>query len=174
MTARDTHCSPCVGCTRSCYDLQPATTALTESSSKNNPGSNARLMFAAAMPWFCLAFFTQPHLPHLTVTGLLAVYGRLGLITLGGAVVGMLADRSGPWSRYQVIVVHAALAVSIYYLFVVPTTLSALHIQAVSIGLLVQGVTLLVAVLWLRQALARELSFKREKPTGRRLSSQAA
>ncbi|MGH2389195.1 MAG: hypothetical protein ACRDIE_13405 [Chloroflexota bacterium] len=172
VVVRDTHCSPCVGCARNCADLQPATAALSELSNKNNSGGLARLLFAGAMPWFCLAFFTQPH--HLAMAGLLAVYGRLGLLAMAGAVVGVVLDKYGPWSRYQVIAVHAAAAVSIYYLFVVQSTLLSLHLQAPLVGLIAHGLLLMVSALWLWRALEREQSARDGKPWVRRQSRRAA
>ncbi len=174
VPVRDTHCAPCVGCAKNCYDLQPRTAGFTEISNTSNPAALARLLFAGAMPWFCLGFFTQSHLDHLTAQGLFAGYARLGLFVLAGMAVGLSADRYAPWSRYQVVVVHAALAVSIYYLFVVRSTLTALHIQALPVTLIAHGLPLLVAAIWLRRALAREQSLRSESASPLRQSPRVA
>jgi nitrite reductase (NADH) large subunit len=174
VAVRDTHCAPCVGCARNCYDLQPTTAALIDLSSKNNPTGNARLLFAGALPWFCVGFFTQPP-PHLlTIVGVLGIYGRLGLLTLLGAAVGVFVARYGPWSRYQVIILHAAVAVNIYYLVVVESTLAALHIHDFGLGLLAHALVMMVTVVWARRALARETSFRGRSGAARRLAPRAA
>jgi nitrite reductase (NADH) large subunit len=174
VVVSDTHCSPCVGCARNCYDLQPTSSALVELGQKNNSAGYARLLFAGAMPWFCVAFFTQPHLGRLTIIGLLAVYLRLGVLALGGAAVALLLDRYGPCSRYQVIVSHAASAVSIYYLFVMHATLTSLHLHALPFGWTAYAMVFVVSVPWLWRALAREKSFRGGKSLARRPSPRAA
>jgi len=156
VVARDTHCAPCVGCARNCYDLHPTTAGLADVRNTGTPGSRARLLFAAAMPWFCLAFFTQPQPHHLTVIGILAVYGRLGLITAGGAILGIVIDARGPWSRYQVVVTYAAVAIDVYYLFVVQSPLAVPVISGFWTALVAYMIPVIVSLVWLQRALALE------------------
>lgn len=156
VVVRDTHCKPCVGCARNCYDLHPTTSGLADLGHTSNPGGRARLLFASAMPWFCLAFFTQPHPHQLTAIGILAVYGRLGLLTAGGAILGVVIDARGPWSRYQVVVVHAAVAINTYYLFVVQSPAAVPAILGFWTALAAYMIPVIISLVWLQRALARE------------------
>ena len=57
----NSHCTPCVGCTKSCYDFNPQASPTWPTSTTRDPyWSGYRKLFAAAFPGLVVAFFTLP------------------------------------------------------------------------------------------------------------------
>ena len=56
----NSHCTPCVGCTKSCYDFNPKVAFLADLNDPDPYWSGYRKLFAAAFPGLVLAFFTLP------------------------------------------------------------------------------------------------------------------
>ena len=56
----NSHCTPCVGCTKSCYDFNPKVAYLADLNDADPYWSGYRKLFAAAFPGLVLAFFTCP------------------------------------------------------------------------------------------------------------------
>ena len=99
---------------------------------------------------------------------------RLGLLVLLGAGSCLLLARYGPWSRYQVIVLHAVAAVNIYYLVVVESTLAVLKMPDFTVGLVAHSLVLGVTVVWALRALAREATSRSGHGIMRKQAARAA
>ena len=56
----NSHCTPCVGCTKSCYDFNPRVAYLADLNDPDRHWSGRRKLFAAAFPGLVVAFFTLP------------------------------------------------------------------------------------------------------------------
>lgn len=54
----NSHCQPCVGCTKNCYDFNPKVAFLADQYDSDRYHAGYRRFFAAALPGFILAFFT--------------------------------------------------------------------------------------------------------------------
>jgi hypothetical protein len=157
LVVHDTHCRPCVGCVRHCYDLHPTGALLAEVYGGDQRLRLARLAFAGAMPWLCVAFFTQPALAHPALGALLLLYGRLALLAAIGAGLG-LALAWCPWlTPQQVIRAHTVAALNLYCLF-------ALHAAPLPAPR-AAGVALLSG-LWLWVAVRRECVFLAQRILG--------
>lgn len=117
LVIRDTHCKPCVGCARQCYDLGPTRVNLAEGLSGDRCIRLARLAFAGAMPWLCVAFFTQPSLTQPSAELVVFLVGRMWLFATIGAGVGLTLLRSSVVSYHQLIRIHSVVALNLYYLF---------------------------------------------------------
>jgi len=156
VVVRDTHCRPCVGCTRNCYDLQPTTVALNrpDRPRPRPTGTGApavRRGDAVVLRW--LLYPAAPcHADHLGAARRLR---PIRLFALVGAVACLLLGRYGPWSRYQLVVAHAAVALNIYYLVVVESTLTALALPDFTVGLLAHSLVMGVTVVWMLRAFSR-------------------
>ncbi|MDF2703708.1 MAG: hypothetical protein K0S10_2654, partial [Rubrobacteraceae bacterium] len=68
VVVRNSHCRPCVGCTKNCYDFNPTAAYLADLYDDNPRLGANRKLFAGAMPGLILAFFTQPALTDITAT----------------------------------------------------------------------------------------------------------
>lgn len=155
LVIRDTHCRPCVGCARHCADLNPTRAHLAELQGGERGVRIARLAFAGAMPWLCVAFFTQPALPHPAVGAVLLLYGRMWSLTAVGAGLGLLLPVLLRLSPYQVIRAHAVTALNLYCLFALPPAW-----PRVGFLLLLEVIAVaLLSCLWLGTAAQRERVF---------------
>ena len=81
-TIRNSHCQPCVGCTKNCYDFNPHVAALADLAAGDRRSSGYRKFFAGAFPGVILAFYTVPDPPAIPVPEL---YLRFALYLLVGA-----------------------------------------------------------------------------------------
>ena len=95
LTVPNSHCQPCVGCTKNCYDFKPQVAYQADMHDADHGWVSPRKLFAAALPGFVLGFFTL--LVRERDPGRLVPHRDRG-----GHPVGPLADpghRAGPHHR---------------------------------------------------------------------------
>jgi len=153
---RDTHCRPCVGCTKRCYDLLPTTAQLADLQSDNRGIARSRLFCAAIMPWLCLAFFTQSDLVRATPLGALAVYERLFLFGVIGLCIFWLLRRCTSFTANHLALGHVVAACNLYYAFVLPGWLHDIGMASLPARVAAQAAVGALTVLWLRRAAPTE------------------
>ena len=108
----NSHCQPCLACTRNCFDFQPQLAQQADLHDPDTRWSQPRRLFAAALPGFVLGFFTVLGQPSLSTE---EMYGRLTLYVLGSvggffaleAVVGISAG--------MVTALWGAVAITVFY-----------------------------------------------------------
>ncbi len=76
----NSHCQPCLACTRNCFDFQPQVAQQADLHDPDARWSQPRRLFASALPGFVLGFFTVLGEPSLSTE---EMYGRLALFVLG-------------------------------------------------------------------------------------------
>ena len=92
----NSHCQPCVACTKNCYDFQPAAAYQADLHEPDPEWTAPRRLFVGALPGFVLGFFLlvgQHSLP------LGQVYGQLALFFLGSVGLFFAARPSSPTGR---------------------------------------------------------------------------
>lgn len=67
VTVANTHCQPCVGCTKNCYDFNPGVAYIADQYDSDRHYVAYRRIFAAIFPGFVLAFFRVPDPPEIPV-----------------------------------------------------------------------------------------------------------
>ncbi len=67
LTVANTHCQPCVGCTKNCYDFNPKVAYLADQYDNDRHYVAYRRFFAAIFPGFVLAYFQVPDPPAIAV-----------------------------------------------------------------------------------------------------------
>ena len=77
----NSHCTPCVGCTKSCYDFNPKVAFLADLNDPDPYWGGYRKLFAAAFPGLVLAFFNLPEARG--GEEILELYGQLGALPRG-------------------------------------------------------------------------------------------
>ena len=81
----NSHCQPCLACTRNCYDFQPQLAQQADLHDPDLRWQQPRRLFASALPGFVLGFFLLLDQPEL---GTADTYARLAVyvaVSVGGA-----------------------------------------------------------------------------------------
>ena len=110
ITVPNSHCRPCLGCTKNCYDFNPRVAWLADLHDENEHWTAYRLFFTGAFPGIVIAYFTIP-------SGLSTweVYARFLLaITLGVGSFYVLHTFAKA-SLNKLTALYAALAISVFY-----------------------------------------------------------
>ena len=77
----NSHCEPCVGCAKNCYDFNPYVAQLADLYDADPYRGAYRKIFAGALPALVLAFYTVDAASGWHIVGM---YGTFGLYILGG------------------------------------------------------------------------------------------
>jgi NADPH-dependent 2,4-dienoyl-CoA reductase/sulfur reductase-like enzyme/ferredoxin len=67
LTVANTHCQPCVGCTKNCYDFNPTVAYLADQYDDDRHYVAYRRFFAGVFPGFVFAYFNVPDPPAIGV-----------------------------------------------------------------------------------------------------------
>jgi NADPH-dependent 2,4-dienoyl-CoA reductase/sulfur reductase-like enzyme/ferredoxin len=158
LLVRNSHCEPCVGCAKNCFDFNPRVAKLTDLDDDDPRYAAPRRLFAAAFPGLVLGFFSMPDVPDHSV---LWVYGRIGLCIAASIGIFTVLENVTPLSTHKLTAVFAAIALNSFYWYSVPTLVDALGgtpdgtVRSVAVWggrLLVFGLT----VPWLLRTFAKE------------------
>lgn len=161
VTIANAHCRPCVGCTKNCYDFNPAVANLADQYDQDRHYVGYRRFFAAVFPGFLLGFYLQAEPPAIPVERM-----YLGFAGYMGASLAVFAtlDTFAKVRANALVVLFAAAAFNIYYWF-------AAELLVGSAGKLLQAapgepwvwgirtVVLGVTVVWIFRALRVERRF---------------
>jgi NADPH-dependent 2,4-dienoyl-CoA reductase/sulfur reductase-like enzyme/ferredoxin len=157
VTVANTHCRPCVGCAKNCYDFNPRIAWLADQYDNVRHYAGYRRFFAGVLPGFVLAFYLVPA-GDAAVMGLLTL-GYMGLsLALYHAVDVLLKARQN-----EVPVLFAAAALNIYYWFAAPTLMDSLAwlgaAPPVGSAYALQAAVLALSLLWVARSWRVELRF---------------
>ena len=159
LVVRNSHCRPCVGCNKNCYDFNPTAAYLADLHDENPRLEANRKIFAGAMPWLILAFFTQPELAEVTVSGVLLLYGRILLFVAAGIGVLMALEAVTGLSSYKLILGHVVVALNLFYWFVAPRAAQQFGLEETLLPYLLQALVAGLTALWFLRAVPRERLF---------------
>lgn len=110
---RNSHCEPCVGCTKNCFDFNPRVAYLADLNDADQRWSSQRRLFIGLFPGFIFGFYNEP-----SVFGGAAwyqVYWEIffpSIITLG---VFFILDTVLKISTQKIAAVFAAAALNLFY-----------------------------------------------------------
>jgi len=165
LLVRNSHCEPCVGCARNCYDFNPRAAKLADLDEDDPRYAGPRRLFAAVYPGLILGFFSMPNLPaHSTAW----VYGRIALFIAVSVAIYVLADTFLPLTDHQLTALYAALALNAFYWYAVPILIDTVGGSpdgpARSVPVWTgRALVLAVTVPWLVRTLAKEAAFRAAK-----------
>ncbi len=159
------YCTPCVGCTKNCYDFNPGTAYLADLYDSDRHYTNNRKFFAAVMPGFVLAFFTLPDVPAISV---FALYGQMMLYMLISIALFTVADTFFKVTTNKITAVWGATAFVLFYWFVLPTwliTVSGLLGWSLPfwLPLIGRAAIVVVALVWVQRTYLKERHYVAEK-----------
>ena len=158
-TVPNAHCRPCVGCTRNCYDFNPAVAQFADLADDDPDYVGYRRLFAGILPGLVVAFFTIPDVGPRTsvaeVYGLTAIYLLISL----GAYYAL--DAFAPLTKARITALFGAVAISLFYWYGLVRVREALDALT---GVLVpevvawlgRGGVIALAVVWLVRTGRRE------------------
>lgn len=118
----NTHCTPCLGCTKNCYDFNPKAAYLADLYDEDRYYVNYRKFFAAALPGFLVAYFTLPNAPAIAIPELYAQFALHSLVSVGAFFA---LDAFLKVSANKLTALFAAAAIDIFYGFGLPPWLKA-------------------------------------------------
>jgi nitrite reductase (NADH) large subunit len=159
IPSRNSHCKPCVGCTRNCYDFNPAVAYLADLHEADPNYRDYRKFFVSIFPAFILWFYLTP-----AGTPLPRFYGSLALYLLMGAGSFFLLEAFLKVSTHRVTAVYAVLAFNCYYWFNAPNLFGpALGLagipQPASVVVALRLVMLAISGWWLARTYRKESAF---------------
>ena len=110
----NSHCEPCLGCTKNCYDFRPSVAYQADLHEPDPAWTSPRKLFAAALPGFVLGFFTLLHHDGIALP---QVYLRLALYFLGSVGLFYALQALLPLSTTVTIAIWGSAAINIFYWF---------------------------------------------------------
>lgn len=158
----NSHCRPCVGCNKNCYDFNPTAAYLADLHDENPRLGLNRKMIAGAIPWVIAAFFTQPYLGHVALLPALTVYARLLIAALGGIGFFLLLETLTPFTPQQLVLGHVVAAINLFYWFGAPLALGNIGADTAVLPHLLQGAVAALSLVWLWRAWPREQAYLRQ------------
>ena len=158
VTVPNSHCRPCVGCSKNCYDFKPRAAYQADLADEEPGWAAPRKLFAAALPGFVLGFFV---LTCQSGTPTPQKYALLILFVLVAIGAFFALDAITGLSTSVLTVGYAATALNIFYWFAGPFLLGAVfgpHMQW--LRWLLSGAVAGLTVVWVARTRVSELQFK--------------
>jgi NADPH-dependent 2,4-dienoyl-CoA reductase/sulfur reductase-like enzyme/ferredoxin len=142
----NSHCRPCLGCTKNCYDFNPKVAFLADVHDGDRQWSTTRKLFAAAFPGLVIAFFTGP---EADAAG--EHYARMALAVAASAGSFLALEALTPISVPRLAAVYAAAAINLFYWWAAP--------GPDWVAWPLRAAVLVLSVVWLRRTFTAERRF---------------
>ena len=120
----NSHCRPCVGCTKNCYDFDPRVAYVADMHDPDESFRGYRRMFVAGFPGLIQGFFVVPDVGSIGVGEML---GRLGLWVAASIAVFVVLDTYVRLPANRLPVLFGAVAFSLFYFHSARRIPAALH-----------------------------------------------
>lgn len=161
VTVANSHCTPCVGCTKNCYDFNPSVAALADLYDDDRYYSGYRKFFAAALPGFILAYFTLPDPAMSDVPSMYLWFALYMLVSVG---VFFVLDAFLKVTTNTLTTLCGVAALNLFYWFGLPAWLNAVGglfgaTPPAWIAWLGQATILVLTVIWVARTYAKEPLF---------------
>jgi len=158
VTVPNSHCRPCVGCTRNCYDFNPRVAYLADLHDDDRHFTGHRLFFAGALPALVVAYFTTP-------AGLstLDIYARFGLAIGAGAGSFFIAQSILRVPLHTLTALYGAAALNLFYWWGSPVLAATLlGDEDHPVTWVLRGLVAAATLVWLVRTLRKEKVFEEE------------
>lgn len=157
VTLANSHCTPCVGCTKNCYDFNPKVAYAADIYDDDPHYSGYRRFFVAAFPGFILAYFTLPDPPAISISRL---YGMFAVYMLLGVGLFFLLDTFVKSTKLKLTTLFAALTINLFYWHTIPAWLKTVGVMdPTSPAWLLRALLLGMTLLWIFRTYAKERPF---------------
>jgi NADPH-dependent 2,4-dienoyl-CoA reductase/sulfur reductase-like enzyme/ferredoxin len=154
----NSHCQPCVGCTKNCYDFNPKVAYVADLNDEDPTWSAGRKVFIAAFPGLILGFFKVANVPAISVG---AMYGQLAVYAAVSALAFAVADGFVPATSHKLTTLWAAAALNIFYWFAFPVIYKAIssHSAPAAATWTARVVVLGLTAIWVVRTYLKERAF---------------
>lgn len=119
----NSHCQPCVGCAKNCYDFNPRVAYLADLNDDDPQYVQYRTFFAGALPGVILAFYTVPKPPASSIP---EVYLRFALYILASVGSFYLIRAFSRLSTHTITALYAMAALNLFYWWATPILLTTI------------------------------------------------
>ncbi len=158
----NSHCQPCVGCTKNCYDFRPSVAYQADLHEPDPSWAAPRKLFVAALPGYVLGFFLLNLHPGVSLP---EVYLRLAAFFLGSvglfyALQGLIGTRTGILTT-----VFGAAAINIFYWFSGLTLEESVHTifkgpEQSWLHWAIRALVLVLSLFWIARTMVKERQFE--------------
>jgi nitrite reductase (NADH) large subunit len=164
LTVANTHCRPCVGCTKNCYDFNPKVAYLADQYDGDRHYVAHRRFFAAIFPGFVLGYFLVPDPPEITL-GQMSL--QLALYAGASLAVFTLLDTFVKTSLVRLPALFGVAAFNIFYWYSAPAIAAAAarfsgEPASDWSAWILRGGVAAVSLVWLARTFATERRFMRQ------------
>ncbi|HVB90928.1 MAG TPA: FAD-dependent oxidoreductase [Acidimicrobiales bacterium] len=175
VTVPNSHCQPCVACTKNCYDFKPRVAYQADLHDPDPAWVNPRKLFAAALPGFILGFFTVLDRAGLTKVH---AYEHLALYFGGSVAIFFVLDALLPVGASTMTALFGSAAINIFYWYVGVALADTVHVvTGAAVPWLrwpVRALVLVLSLIWLARTRAAERLFDQESaPAGQPIQLSA-
>jgi len=118
----NSHCQPCVGCTKNCYDFRPSVAYQADLHDPDPEWTRPRKFFVAALPGYVLGFFLLVAHPGLALP---EVYLRLAAFFLGSVGLFYLLQALVRVRTGVLVTLFGAVAINLFYWYASLTVVSS-------------------------------------------------
>ena len=119
----NSHCQPCVGCTKNCYDFNPQVAYLADLNDDDPRYSSYRKFFVGLFPGLILGFYNTPD-PQ-SAGDVPGMYGQILVYMCISLGIFMLLTTFSRVTAHKITTLFAAAALNIYYWYNIPTLMNA-------------------------------------------------
>ena len=160
-TVNNSHCAPCIGCTKNCFDFNPQVAYLADLYDEDPVTAGDRKFFAGMMPGLLLAYFAMPYNETIPIYQL---YFQFGVYCVVGIGVYQAVETLFKFSPQKNTALFALISINIFYWYasqILVTTTSNLTTFVLPdwSPWLVRITILAVSLFWFWKTLVKEKLF---------------
>src|SRR3954447_24166998 len=158
----NSHCRPCVACTKNCFDFQPISAYQADLHEDDPAWTAPRKLFVAALPGFVLGFFTLLH----STAPVWSVYGQLALFFIGSVGIFFAVQALLPLSTAVTIALWGSAAINVFYWFAGVTLANSFAtitgIQAPWLRWPIRALVLVLSLFWIARTAVKARQYGEE------------
>jgi nitrite reductase (NADH) large subunit len=159
----NSHCQPCVGCTKNCYDFRPSVAYQADLHDPDPNWTAPRKLFASALPGYVLGFFLLVNHPGLALP---EVYLRLAFFFVGSVGLFYALQALTSLDTSVLVAFWAATAISIFYWFSAVTlsgsftTITGVHVAWLPWP--IRGIVWALSAFWIARTYVKARQYEDE------------
>ena len=162
VKVRNSHCQPCVGCTKNCYDFNPQVAYLSDLNDDDPHYSGYRKFFIGLFPGFILGFYSVADIN--TAADIPGVYLQVALYAIVSLGIFNLITSLVKVSVHKITTLFAMAALNFYYWYnfpVLSNAIAGLFGQTAPDWLIwgLRGILLALSLAWIVRTYIKENRF---------------